>query len=183
MSDLKFSTSNLVNLAPRYPEEDGVICFEVITSGCTGPEWETRFDRNGYNLSRWSREILNHTDFVALPAGQVIEVTVLKGDLFNDTDRNTENIRNEASKRNLKKPNSELACLIREKFSNAELKEMGLSSIITMHEPIVDSDGGLILMAAHKLGDDLWLDAYDGNLSDMWYPGSGFAFVYSQDYA
>ena len=51
---------------------------------------------------------------------------LFKGILFEDSNRISKNIRAEAEHRNLEKPNAEVACLIREKFTDEELKNMGL---------------------------------------------------------
>ncbi|MFA5000824.1 MAG: hypothetical protein WC531_01170 [Candidatus Paceibacterota bacterium] len=78
------------------------------------------------------------------------------------------------------KPNAEVACLIRKNFSNEEIEAMGLTWIITMHEPIKDSDGFPNLLSAHRLGDGRRLDAYCVHPGCRWGVASGFAFVLSQ---
>ncbi len=57
---------------------------------------------------------------------------------------------------------------------------MGLWWIVTMHEPIKDSDGDPDLLGAN--GDDWgrWLYACYGKPDRQWHRGFGFAFVVSQ---
>lgn len=105
------------------------------------------------------------------------EVAVLKGMLFEDNDRITKKIRVEADKRKLFKPTPELACLIREKFTDKEIKQMGLWCIVTMHEPIKDSDGDPSLLHANRADDGRWLDAYRDRPDSSWNREDGFAFA------
>jgi len=108
------------------------------------------------------------------------EIAVLKGMLFEDSNRVTKKIRAEADKRGFTTPNAEVACLIREQFSDDELEAMGLWWIVTMHEPIKDSDGVPSLLGAHRLGDGRWLGAYCACPGSGWGRDDGFAFVVSQ---
>lgn len=158
----------------RWREQDGVIYFSVTSDGTTGPQWIKRLKKKGFQTSDWARQVLNSPDFVPT-SGVTTEVTVLKGMLFEDADRITKNICAEASRRNLTKPNPEVACLVREAFSDEELEAMGLSWIVVMHEPIIDSDGdpGLLSMD----GGGRWLGAGYGGPDCRWSRDDGFAFV------
>jgi hypothetical protein len=89
-------------------------------------------------------------------------------------------IRAEADKRKLSKPNAELACLIREKFTDKEIEAMGLSYIVTMHELINDSVGDPALLLADRGDDGRWLRAYYGRPDGRWFRAYGFAFAVSQ---
>lgn len=162
-----------------WREENGVIYFSVKSDGTTGPEWERWYDENGYNLSDEARFILNSPDFKATN-GMTIEVAILKGILFKDNDRITKNIRAEADKRKLSKPNAEVICLIRKNFSDKEIEAMGLWWIIAMHEPINDSDGDPDLLLADRHGGGRWLDAYHDRPDRRWPCDLGFAFAASQ---
>ncbi len=89
-------------------------------------------------------------------------------------------IRVEAERCNLTEPNAEVACLIREKFSDKEIKEMGLEYIVTMHEPIKDADGILSLLGADRFVVGRGLRASNGGPDDGWDREDGFAFDASQ---
>lgn len=100
--------------------------------------------------------------------------------LFEDNDRITKKIRTEAANRKLEAPNAEIACLIREQFTDEEIKAMDLTWIVAMHEPIKDSDGDPYLLDADRDDDGRWLSTcYDGPGS-RWDRESGFAFAVSQ---
>ncbi|MFA6300840.1 MAG: hypothetical protein WC609_00650 [Candidatus Paceibacterota bacterium] len=162
--------------AHRFRVENGVIYLSVTSDGTTGPEWTKRLEKKGYRLGDYAKQILCSKDFK--PTKDVTtKIAILKGTLFSDEDRITEKIRTEAAKRNLTKPNAEVACLIRENFSDEELEAMGLIWVVIMHEPIKDSDGDPRLLDAGRDVEGGWLDAnYDYPVS-RWARDDGFAFV------
>ena len=122
--------------ARPWREQDGVIYFSVTSDGASGEAWIGRLAGNvGDNAKRILR-----SDAFRPTCGVTTEIAVLKGMLFTDADRITKKIRADADKRKFGKPNAEIACLIREKFTDEEIKAMGLAWIITMHEP-VEVDG------------------------------------------
>src|SRR5205823_5456039 len=132
----------------------------------------------GFNVSDYAKSVLRSPDFKPTKCVNT-EVAVLKGMLFENNDRITSKIRVEADKRKLSKPNAEIACLIREMFSDEDIKAMGLWSIVLMHEPIKDSDGTPNLLGSgHE--DSYWLVGYTVSPRSRWDRGGGFAFAVSQ---
>ena len=159
--------------------EDGVIYFSVTSDGTIGEDWITRLEGNGFCVGDYAKQVLR-TPFFKPTNGMTTEVAVLKGMLFEDNDRITKKIRAEADKRKLGKPEPELACLIREKFTDKEIEAMGLIWIVAMHEPINDSEGDPALLNANRRDDGLWLDARYGKSNYRWHRDFGFAFAVSQ---
>lgn len=172
---LRFLRGEITVSEPIRPwrEKDGIIYFSVTSRGTTGEEWVERFDMNGYTKS-----VLRSPDFKPTN-GITTEIAVLKGMLFEDNDRITKKIRAEANKRKLTKPNAEVACLIREKFTDEEIEAMGLWGIVAMHELIKDSDGDPLLLYAYRFVDGRWLYASYDNPGHRWGREYGFAFVAS----
>lgn len=162
-----------------WREEDGVIYFSVTSDGTTGEDWIKRLEGNGFRVGDYAKQLLRSSDFKPTN-GVTTEVAVLKGMLFEDNDRITKKIRAEADKRKFSKPNAELACLIREKFTDKEIEAMGLWYIVAMHETINDSDGDPSLLSANRDGVGRWLHAYYGRPDSRWNRGNGFAFAVSQ---
>lgn len=161
----------------RWQERDGVIYFTLpLTDGTTGPEWIARLEKKKYNVGSYAKQMLLSPDFKPT-TGVINEIAVLKGMLFQDNKRITKNIRAEAKQRVLTIPNAEVACLIRDTFTDDELEKMGLMWIITMHEPINDSGGDPDLLGARRRGDGRYLDAYCDGPDDRWIRDGGFAFV------
>ncbi|MBU2263186.1 hypothetical protein KJ750_00805 [Patescibacteria group bacterium] len=164
------------NSVRQWRERDGVIYFSVTSDGTTGEGWISRLENKGFQVSDWAKSILRSPDFK--PTSVTTEIVVFKGRLFSDSNRTTKNIRAEAERRNLAKPNAETACLIREKFSDKEIESMELWWIVTMHDPIKDSDGDSYLLRVGRY--DRWLRVCDGSPVYGWDHDFGFAFVVPQ---
>lgn len=164
---------------PKYHEENGVISFEVVSEGKTGEQWDAHFKEKGVKIGDYARQGLLSKDFKPT-SGVKYSVKVLKGELFSDDDRITEKIRKEAKRHKLKTPPMELACLIRDKFSDKELEKMGLYWIVAMHEPFKDSDGDPSLLGTDRHGGKPWLNAFLGWSGGGWAREYGFAFLVSQ---
>lgn len=164
----------------RWRKQNGVIYFSVTSDGTTGPQWIERLEKKGFQIVDRAKSVLRSSDFKPTN-GVTTEIAVLKGTLFADNERITKKIRAEADKRKFENPNAEVACLIRENFSDEEIETMDLRWIIVMHEPIKDSGGGPGLLGAYRGGDGRWLSAYCGRLDFGWDRGdSGFAFAVAQ---
>ena len=161
-----------------WREEDGVIYFSVTSDGTTGEDWIKRLEGHGFRVGDYAKQVLRTPSFKPT-SGVTTEVAVLKGMLFEDNDRITKKIRAEADKRKLSKPNAELACLIREKFTDKKIEAMGLWYIVAMHEPINDSVGDPDLLGASRHGVGRWLYAYHVRPVNRWDRDGGFAFAVS----
>jgi len=160
----------------RWREEDGVIYFEVTSNGKTGPEWIEYLESKGFRLSKWAKDVLLSPEFKPTN-GVTYRIVVLKGTLFTDSNRITRKIREEAERRKLEKPPAEVACLIRNAFSDEELVAMGLWWLVVFHEPIKDSDGDPYLLAASRGLEGRWLDVYYDRPVGYWRSDFAFAFV------
>jgi len=164
-----------------WREEDDIIYFSVTSDGTTGGEWITRLEGKGFRVSDYAKQVLRSPDFKPTN-GITTKVAVLKGTLFSDESRRTtKNIRAEADKRKFTKPNAEVTCLIREKFTDKEIEVMGLWYIVAMNNPIKDSDGDLNLLSAGRDDDGHWLDTAFGAPGYWWGRGGGFAFSVPQE--
>lgn len=173
---LAFLRGELIVSGPvrKWQEKDGVITFTVTSDGTTGPQWIKRLKKGGFRVSDYAEQLLNK---MSTTDGVTTDVSVLTGELFSDDDRTTSKIRAEAESRGLTEPNPEIACLIREKFTNKELEEMGIWAMVAMHEPINDADGGPCLLSANRYDSGQWLLAYYDRPDDWWNRGGGFAFA------
>lgn len=164
----------------KWFEENGIIYFSVTSDGTTGEQWIARLESKGFRVSDYAKIILRSKSFKPT-TGVAYVIAVLKGELFSDSNRITKKIRAEAESRKLTKPNAEVACLIRENFSDEEIEAMGLYWIVAMHEPIKNFVGSPILLYARRSVLGSWLDIADfGRPDDEWGPSHGFAFVVRQ---
>ncbi len=165
-------------MANKFEERDNVIYFSVTPDGTTGEEWIKRLKDKGSSIGDDGEGILRSQEF-RVTSGSTTQVAILRGALWNDGFRSVGRIRKEALYRGLITPNAEIACLIREKFTDAEIGEMGLWSILTMHEPIGGFNGIPSLLGATNRGTQR-LDAWFNNPMDEWRASFSFAFVVSQ---
>ena len=160
----------------RWMEKDGVIYFSVVSDGTTGPQWIRRLEKKDFRLSKWAKDVLNSPNFKPTN-GTIYNCAVIKGEFFSDENRITSKIRAEADGRKFTKPNAEVACLIRENFSDEEIEAMGLWWLIIMHKPINDSDGDPLLLGANRYDEGRWLNAYYDRPDNRWNRENGFVFL------
>jgi hypothetical protein len=165
-------------IGKKWRVEDDIIYFSVTSDGTTGEDWVNRLEGKGFRVGDYAEQVLRSLDFKPT-SGVTTEVAVIKGILFQDNDRITKKIRAEASRRNFTKPNAELACLVREKFTDNDIKAMGLWLILSMHEPLSDAYGDPRLLNVNRDNDRGWLDAFCGRPNKKWLRGFGFAFAVS----
>ncbi|MCU0660659.1 MAG: hypothetical protein MUD00_03570 [Candidatus Pacebacteria bacterium] len=162
-----------------WREEDGVIYFSLTSNGMNGPQWIEHLQKKGDRVTDDAKQLLHSQDFKPTN-GVVYQIAALKGMLWKDEDRTTKNIRAMADKRKLEKPNAEVGCLIRDKFTDDELKAMGLWYMVAMHEPIKVSDGGPTLLRADRREKGRYLGAYCDRPDFQYYRELAFAFELSQ---
>lgn len=161
-------------------EEDGTVRLKLTGIGLTGLEWEKRLESKGFKLSKSAKDLLNSPDFTSCEKDKVYEVVILSGKLFSDRRRTTKNILAEGDCRGLIHGSVlpiEIACLIRENFSNEQFKKIDINWLTTMHEPIEDHYGGLHLFSMDRGDDGFWLSADYAILEGLWRSGDGYIFL------
>lgn len=179
----RFLRNELTVSERSWREQAGVIYFSVTPDGTAGKDWTSRLEVKGFHVRPSAKRMLQSPDFKPT-SSRTIEVAVIKGSLFLDNNRTAENIQAYArammtpDNRKLRKPGRDLACLIREKFTDEEIETMRLWHILAMHVPMGDSDGGPIRFDVSR-GSDGWrrcFSAYSLRPEDCYGPSSGFAF-------
>jgi hypothetical protein len=170
----------------RWYEQNGVIRFTLPpTTGMTGPQWCEHFGKRGICIGDEAKFVL-HSDAFKPTKDVVNEIAVLKGVLFRDNKRITKHIRAGAyageftGGQKLCDPHAEVACLIRDLFTDGEIEAMGLRWILVMHKPIENSGGGPRLLSADRYDDGPWMGAACARSDGQWSRAGGFAFVASQ---
>ena len=161
--------------------EDGTIRFSVTSTGETGEEWANWFKANGYDLGSEAEFIL-HSNSFRPTTGVTYKIAVLPGTFWKDEERITSNIRAKADSLSFKQGqevNPEIACLIWRMFSNEEIEEMGLTWIITLHDPISGSLGHPYLLGVRRHCGGHRLRASYGQPGDWWDCVDGFASIVS----
>lgn len=178
---LKFLRGELTVSEPvrSWEEREGVIYFSITSDGTTGPQWIERLEGRGFRIGACARQLLMSDDFKPT-TGVTSQIAVLKEMLFEASVKSTREVRAEAEKRKLTKPEAEVACLIRENFTDEEIEAMGLIWIVAMHEPIKNSIRNPHNLAAGRGDGGRGLAAgYSGSVCTLCLE-VGFAFVVSQ---
>jgi hypothetical protein len=173
---LKFLRGDLVVTEPlrKWSERDGVIYFSVTSNGRTGEQWIAHLLARGYSVGYNAQYALHSPNFKPTK-GITTEIAVLRSELFGDRVSTYPNVREVATKKNFIEPNAEVACLIRDMFTDAELKAMGLCAIITMHKPIrTSNDGPFLFHSRRDDGGRVFMATYCES-GRMQIPKSGFA--------
>ncbi len=165
-------------LSQGWREHEGVVYFSVTSDGTTGTEWIARLEKKGLLVGDYAKQVLLSSDFKPT-TGLTIEVGVLKGILFKKRQCLIENISKVAFDRNFKIPHAEIACLIREKFTDDDMQAMGFVWIVTMHEPIKDSVDDWSLLISGRLNEGDWLSTCFEDINQNIPFDGGFAFVVS----
>lgn len=167
----------------NWREQDGTIYFSVTSDGMTGPHWIRRLTNKGFWVDDEGAQGALCSKGFRPTVGVLTKIAVLSGTFKKDNLKmrdvyNMQDVYLEAKRRKLKKPNAEVACLIREMFIDEEIKAMGLNSIITVHEPI---NGLPLLLEARRHGnvDKLGVICTKPHNEDRFH-SNGFAFAVSQ---
>jgi len=172
-------------VAPEIPEGkkwvriDDMIYVKVTSNGRGGEEWITYLESKGFRLSKYANDVLRSEDFKAT-TGVTYTLAIIVGTAYTDRNRVSKKIRADAEKRGWLTPHPETACLLRELLSDAELEELDLWWIVTMHEPIKDFDGSPCLLYAARRGGGRWLNTAWSNPGGKWGDDGAFAFLVSQ---
>lgn len=174
-------------LKAKFSFENGRLYFNVVGTGFESKHWPKRLKDGGHELSKWAADFLSKPDYDKkhrLEAGKSYKLALVLGtEIATDAERSTADLKTfacreigeQATASDLK---GELALLIREKFTNAELEEMGLWYIAVLHEPIVDSDGyPRVLYSGRDDGSFVRADYDDPAL--QWSDLGAFAFLAS----
>jgi hypothetical protein len=162
-----------------WREENGIIFFSVTSDGTTGEGWIERLESKGVCVGDAGKLALLSPKFKPA-SGVTTDVAVLKGMLFKSGGRGTKEIIAKASERKLSNPKAEVACLIRDRFTNEAIGKMGLRSIVVMHEPITEASSYPVRLAASGWGwnvGDNYLSGFTDITGHQWDPLDGFAFA------
>ncbi len=160
-------------------DDEGNIHFTLTSNGFSPQQWEQHLERRGWRISDYARQVLRRAS-EAPTNGVTYNIVVCQGKLISDSDRITKKIRAAADKKGWLKPHWEVACLIRDTFTDEQLEQMGLWYIVTMHEPIKDSDGDPYLLRSDRDDVGRRLCAHYDRPGDGWRDVGGFAFAVPQ---
>lgn len=155
---VRFGFAKIVTLSCAWYEQDGIIHFTVTRKKViTGEQWIERLSKRGFLISDEAKEVLRSSDFHSTLKSRT-KIAVLKSDLFGSGKPTYKEIRAFAKEHRFVAPEAEIACLIRETFSDEDIEMMGLKWIAVMHEHNTNQFGlsafrgeeGHILLASYE---------------------------------
>ncbi len=155
-------------------DDEGDIHFIITSNGMTYEQWEQHLERRGWRIGKYARQMLRRASEV--PTNGVTYNIVVRPGKSVSGDRITKKIRAAADKKGWLKPHWEVSCLIRDTFTDEQLEAMGLWYIVTMHEPIEDSEGDPFLLSSSRRDGGRWLSAGYDKPGVYWDGDGGFAF-------
>jgi len=152
--------------------KNGIIHFTVTSNGLTVQEETICSNGKKILVSRCVQGIkFRVTEGVKYPI-----VVIPSSFWLKDNERLTGNIFAEAKTRRWTMPKIEVGYLIRQMFTDQQIRQMGFGSIITMHESIEDYDGIHGFLGTNP-GDNPGLSMYFGTKPhSRWGIDHGFAF-------
>jgi len=159
-----------------WEEKRGAIHFSLMSNGLSGPKWIKHLQAKNIIISENAHEIL-YSPYFESTHNIPTDIIVLTGSqICGEKYLSTENIFTAASNRGLKKPKLESACLIREAFTNNEIRNMGFSSIVVMHEPIEDEEEDPMFLLLRCERNNAYLNACCNSNWKILGNRTGFAF-------
>lgn len=165
-------------LTPEWSEEDGIVYFLLMSDNTSGPNWVERLWKKCFKVEVSARRILFSPEF--RPTSGVHKIAVIGGALFEDNERTTKNICEEALRRGFSGLGAEAACMIRESFSDEDMLAMGFKSITVMQDPNECQSGRRTYLHVDSQGSGRWLNKRQGGPKSRWSKTGGFAFLDSQ---
>lgn len=132
--------------------------FLVTSDGRTGEQFIAEFEAMNCKVGEEAKQLLRSDKFVATN-NKTYRLGIIFSSEFEDSDRTNENIRAESVHRGWIKPTMEHACLLRKLLSSREIEQMGVHSLVVMHEPMVVSDDDPpCVLSISRIGEDPRLD-------------------------
>lgn len=151
------------------------ITLKLKSKGLTGTEYIKHLEKKGFSIGTWAENISKQVNKTKKDTSYEIIIFNFDKDYVT-----TQEVQDEAQKRGYIAPPVEVSYLLREELSDNDLKEMGLTWLIIMHEPITGSDDDPRLLGLDRNGGGRWLGAYYGTSTGRWFRECGFVFLAPQ---
>ncbi len=154
-----------------------VMYIDVTTNGRSVDQCVVNLKEQGYLIPPEIQSLDELTE-------NSYRLAIIRGDVLQLSQRQNQNIRDEAEIHGYRTPPAGLAPFVRETVTNEHLKQLGLSALIVMHEPIWRERFPLLLgISQGPFNVCRWFDrgfqTYFGNPERRWMRGRriGFAFL------
>ncbi len=126
---------------PRRWFSIGCVTYFKVTldKSTSGEDWITRTAEHGNVVHAQTHDRLCCKDFKQSAPGKYL-VAVFDISLLENDKVSLKEIRVMANKKGFETPNTDIACLVREQFSDQDIYAMGFDTLLFMHDPIVDQN-------------------------------------------
>lgn len=169
----------------RWHCHNGLVSFFVTSNGMTGPQWSSYFKAKGLEMYE---EI--HTGFLdrgfQVSLAVTTKVIIIKGSLFQESDRTLRQIRNFAARRGLVPINPEIICLLSDTLSGRDIEAMGLRAILMVNEseePLEFNGNSSVIGLQNEDNGISRVCGYSTTRDSIWKHIYGFAFMESRSSA
>lgn len=130
-------------------DQDGHVRVTVTSDGTDGEGWRCRLRANGCGVTYSAEKLLRSIDFEPT-TGTKYDVVVLRASGFALKQWTFAMACEKSERMGLGRPNAEVACLMRERFSDNDVRDAGLAAIIVAHLPIADASGSFGLLGIDR---------------------------------
>lgn len=156
------------------PDERGNPHFIASLPGMGSVAWERVFSQSKIQVGTYALEVMR----AAPPPIRESQdgIVVVGSKIFHD-DMTARNVYAVAERKRWQRPFLELAYCVRQAFSNQEIRDMGLDTLVVMHDPILDGEGVPTVLGISIRGAGVWLDAFPADDGHVYLPSTGFVFV------
>lgn len=162
--------------------EHGHIVLTVTDLGLTGAKEIERLEAAGFYVSGLAKSCLLSNSYNKnhrLVTKQRYKVVLMPTrEIERVSDRTADALRKRGvEKYEYEKPLAGIVPRIRESISDKQMEEMGFWYIAAPHDPIKDSDGVPVVLAAGRDGIGSWFHVSGDYFDDYWYYYGAFAFL------
>lgn len=154
----------------------------------TGKQEIKRLEDAGYHLSDYAKQCFLSTandcydgNHRLLEGKSYTLALVPDKEIVSQSDRTTIALRKLGEKYGYGKPLAGHVPRIREVLSDEQMKELGIRYVVSLHEPIKNSDGRPLVLRAHRGDDGQWVGACWDRPGRRWSDHGAFAFPVSAD--
>lgn len=160
--------------------------YTVVGAGHFGFEWEDVFAKeNRFGISSWARQAMADSDYDArhrfAPGKKYKARLLFMRDITDASHRRIEEMNKLAAhlcgKKSSVRLKAELAFLLRERFTNHDLRELNITRIIVPHRPLRAYDGEPCWLRVDSFDDKASVGVESAEPGALWDERAAFAYL------
>lgn len=152
-------------------------CIMVSTSGLAGSVVLHNLQSRNFRVVPEAANVIG--DIVSRPAQRRYQASIVLGQAMPDSDRTiAEAVRIASSRMIVVRPSTEVAAALRLALGHAELDQLGITTLVVLHEPCRKSAGARpVVLSLTRLDGKDYLNAVDARPDRPWGRTVGFAAI------